>query len=52
MFRRTGHRDVKGAVPISRIVLDGKELQSTVKTKRTIPLVDDRRDHWVEVEFG
>ncbi len=43
-----------GAPPetVTRIVVDGVELRQSGDSQGTIPLVDDRRDHHVEVEFG
>ena len=43
-----------GAEPagVTRIVMDGVELGQSGDFPGTIPLVDDRRDHYVEVEFG
>jgi cellobiose phosphorylase len=40
------------AATVSRIVLDGVELKQSRESRGTIPLFDDRRDHFVEVEFG
>ncbi len=34
---------------VSRIVLDGVELEQAGDSRGTIPLVDDRRDHYVQV---
>ncbi len=48
----TGRRRGAGVQSVSRVTLDGKELQTTAATKGTLPLVDDRRDHYVTVEFG
>jgi cyclic beta-1,2-glucan synthetase len=36
---------------VSRVTLDGVELQQKAESAGTIPLVDDRRDHRVEVQF-
>ena len=48
---------VPAAVPapletVTRIVVDGAELIQSGDSRGTIPLVDDRRDHFVEVELG
>ena len=32
--------------------MDGVELEQSGDSQGTIPLVDDRQDHYVEVEFG
>jgi cellobiose phosphorylase len=37
---------------VTRIVVDGVELEQSGDSQGTVPLVDDRRDHYVEVEFG
>jgi cyclic beta-1,2-glucan synthetase len=47
-----GTRDAAGVEAVSRVIIDGVELRQTAKTKGTIPLVDDRTDHEVEVHFG
>ena len=39
------------AATVTRIVLDGEELQRSGDAQGTIPLIDDRRDHYVQVEF-
>jgi cellobiose phosphorylase len=39
------------AATVSRIVLDGVELQQAGDARGTIPLIDDRHDHDVRVEF-
>jgi cellobiose phosphorylase len=36
---------------VGRIVLDGVELQQSGDVRGTIPLIDDRRDHYVQVEL-
>jgi len=41
-----------GPETVSRIIMDGVELEQSESTRGAIPLVDDRRDHDVEVEFG
>ena len=41
-----------GATSVRRISLDGADLEQVHPLKGTIPLVDDRRDHQVEVELG
>jgi cyclic beta-1,2-glucan glucanotransferase len=38
--------------PVTRIVLDGVELGQSGDSQGTIPLVDDRQDHYADVEFG
>ncbi len=38
--------------PVTRIVMDGVELEQSGDSRGIIPLVDDRQDHHVEVEFG
>ncbi len=50
--RAAGAPKAPGAQPISRVVLDGVELRQSAETRGTVPLVDDRRDHRVEVQFG
>ncbi len=42
----------KGPEPMVRATLDGVELDREGHRQATIPLVDDRRDHYVEVELG
>ncbi len=37
---------------VTRVVKDGVELEQSGDSRGTIPLVDDRRDHYIEVEFG
>jgi cellobiose phosphorylase len=37
---------------VRRVTLDGADLDQTGPLQATIPLVDDRRDHRVEVELG
>ncbi len=59
-FRRTGAgtapgaagRNAAGAEPITRVVVDGVAVQVSPKNEGIVPLVDDRRDHRVEVDFG
>jgi cellobiose phosphorylase len=41
-----------GAARVRRIALDGADLEQAGPLKGAIPLVDDRRDHTVEVELG
>ncbi len=48
----TGSESVTGSEPVRRIVMDGVELERSGDSQGTIPLVDDRRDHYVEMEFG
>jgi cyclic beta-1,2-glucan synthetase len=50
--RKKSTKKVAGVQSVSRIVLDGVDLQQSGETSGTIPLVDDRRDHKVEVDFG
>ena len=50
--RATGAAKAAGAQPYPRVVLDGVELHQSAETRGTVPLVDDRRDHQVEVQFG
>ncbi len=38
--------------PVNRIIMDGVELRQSGLSQGTIPLLDDRRDHYVDVEFG
>ncbi len=42
----------KGPEPVVRATLDGVELEEEGRGEATIPLLDDRRDHYVEVELG
>jgi cyclic beta-1,2-glucan synthetase len=37
---------------VTRIVMDGAELEQSGDSRGIIPLVDDRQDHHIEVEFG
>ncbi len=37
---------------VTRVVMDGVELEQSGDSRGIIPLVDDRQDHHVEVEFG
>jgi cyclic beta-1,2-glucan synthetase len=46
---RAGHA---GPAAVRRIVLDGTDLEQAGVLKGAVPLVDDRRDHVVEVELG
>jgi cellobiose phosphorylase len=41
-----------GAQRVRRVTVDGADLAQTRPLQGTIPLVDDRRDHYVEVELG
>jgi cyclic beta-1,2-glucan synthetase len=46
------HESVTGIEPVRRIVVDGVELEQAGDSRGIVPLVDDRRDHFVDVEFG
>ncbi len=37
--------------PVTRIVMDGVELEQSGPSQGTIPLLDDQQDHFIEVEF-
>jgi cyclic beta-1,2-glucan synthetase len=50
--RKAGSKKAAGVAPVSRVVLDGVELHQSADNRNTIPLLDDRRDHRVEVLFG
>ncbi len=50
--RKTAAKKGTGVQAVTRVVLDGVELQQSAEARNTIPLVDDRRDHRVEVQFG
>jgi cellobiose phosphorylase len=41
-----------GAQRVRRVSMDGADLDQTGPLQSLIPLVDDRRDHYVEVELG
>jgi cellobiose phosphorylase len=41
-----------GAQRVRRVSMDGADLDQTGPLQGLIPLVDDRRDHYVEVELG
>jgi cellobiose phosphorylase len=40
-----------GTGPVTRIVMDGVELKQPGPSHGTIPLLDDQRDHFIEVDF-
>ena len=40
-----------GTGPVTRIVMDGVELKQPGPSYGTIPLLDDQRDHFIEVDF-
>jgi cyclic beta-1,2-glucan glucanotransferase len=40
------------AESVIRIVMDGTELEQSGDSRGAVPLLDDRRDHYVDVEFG
>ena len=37
--------------PVTRIVMDGVELEQSGPSQGTVPLLDDQQDHFIEVEF-
>jgi len=49
VVRREGEA---GAERVRRVSMDGADLDQTGPLQGTIPLVDDRLDHHVEVEVG
>ena len=50
--KTTRRRAADGVEPVTRVVLDGVELQQAAELRGVIPLVDDGEEHQVEVEFG
>jgi cellobiose phosphorylase len=47
-----GEPEAGGAERVRRVSMDGADVDQTGPLQGTIPLVDDRRDHYVEVELG
>ena len=41
-----------GIESVTRVVMDGAELEQSGDSRGTVPLLDDRRDHYADVEFG
>jgi cellobiose phosphorylase len=50
--RAAGASEAPGVQAVSRVVLDGVELQQSADARGTVPLADDHREHRVEVQFG
>jgi cellobiose phosphorylase len=48
----TGRRAADGVEPVSRVTIDGIDLPQTAETRGVVPLVDDGKEHKVEVTFG